>query len=172
MRKILLFFLLFTISHISAQIKFNVDLIIHQADIRTESDSLKTAEAMAIYRGKIFALGNNAEIMAKFKAPKVINLNGQTIVPGYINVYSSFLGFEIPESSQEAIKNSISTENSFQRLSVSAVKLNGSNKEKERIEVGRFADFIVLNRDIDKATVNELSEIRISETYLNGEKMY
>lgn len=172
MRKTILFFIFLIVSQLSAQIKFNVDLIIHQADIYTANDSIKTAEAMAIYRGKIFAVGNNAEILAKFKAPKILNLNGQTIVPGYINVYSSFLGFENPESNMEAIKNRVTPRNTSQWLSVSKVKLNDSNKEKERIEVGRFADFIVLNRDIDKDTMKELSEIRVLETYLNGEKMY
>lgn len=173
MRKTILFFIFLIASQLSAQIKFNVDLIIHQADIYTANDSIKTAEAMAIYRGKIFAVGNNVEILAKFKAPKVLNLEGYTVVPGYIDVYAPVLGFGTPVSNRfEAIKNRAEPENISQWLFGATINSNENGREKESIEVGKFADFVVLDRNIDKISVKELSEIRVVETYLNGEKMY
>lgn len=173
MRKTILFFIFLIVSQLSAQIKFNVDLIIHQADIYTANDSIKTAEAMAIYRGKIFAVGNNAEILAKFKAPKVLNFNGHTVVPGYVDVYAPVLGFGTPVITRlEAIKNKTALGNTPQWLFGATFISNENGREKESIEVGKFADFVVLDRNIDKISVKELSEIRVLETYLNGEKMY
>jgi predicted amidohydrolase YtcJ len=40
------------------------------------------------------------------------------------------------------------------------------------MEVGKFADFIILDRDILKVAENQLLGTKVLNTYVNGEKVY
>ena len=50
----------------------------------------------------------------------------------------------------------------------------GSFEEKQKgsLEAGKFADFIVLDKDIMKAGNDELLQINILQTFLGGEKVF
>ena len=45
-------------------------------------------------------------------------------------------------------------------------------KQKGSIEMGKAADFVILNKDLMKENENGLKNIRIISTFLNGEKVY
>ena len=70
-----------------------VDLIVHHAQIFTVNNEFSVAEAMAIQDGKIVAIGNNDEILKEYKSDSVVNANGASVYPGFIDAHAHFLGY-------------------------------------------------------------------------------
>jgi predicted amidohydrolase YtcJ len=73
-------------------------------------DSSKIAEAFRISHGKFEAVGTNEEIMALAEADEeVVDLNGDTVVPGFNDSHMHFLNYAVFKSRVELINvNSIS----------------------------------------------------------------
>lgn len=69
------------------------DLIITGAVIYTVDSNFTTAEAMAIAKGKILAVGTNDEITGKYAADLVYDLGGKAVYPGLIDAHCHFLGY-------------------------------------------------------------------------------
>ncbi len=71
----------------------NVDLIIYNAKIYTVNQNFDRAEAMAVSKGKIVAVGSDKEILEKYASAKKININQQPVYPGFIDAHCHFTGF-------------------------------------------------------------------------------
>jgi len=69
------------------------DAIYFGGDIVTVNDAQPTAEAIAIKDGKITAVGSLSELTARSKgaATKMVDLNGKTLLPGFIDSHSHFI---------------------------------------------------------------------------------
>jgi len=65
------------------------DLILHNGHIVTVNPTEPVAEAVAIARGRFFAVGKNADVM-NLAAPGVrkMDLGGKTVLPGFIDAHS------------------------------------------------------------------------------------
>ena len=71
----------------------NVDTIIHNADIYTVDKYNPNAQAIAIGDGRILAIGNDEEILElKLEDTKLIDANGQFVMPGFIEGHGHFSG--------------------------------------------------------------------------------
>jgi predicted amidohydrolase YtcJ len=70
------------------------DIIYHGGPIITVADALPSAEAIAVGEGLILAVGSEATVM-EMAGPdtKVVNLNGLTLVPGFIDGHAHLGGF-------------------------------------------------------------------------------
>jgi predicted amidohydrolase YtcJ len=70
------------------------DLIYHNANIITMDDDRPRAQALAIKAGWIAALGSDADILALANecTDKIIDLDGRTIVPGFIDSHGHWIG--------------------------------------------------------------------------------
>ena len=66
-----------------------VDLILHRGVVLTQSVALPRAEAIAVTKGRIVAVGTDAEIasLAGVKTERV-DLGGATVVPGLIDAHA------------------------------------------------------------------------------------
>jgi len=69
-------------------------------------------------------------------------------------------------------ENALSREQALRGMTIWAAKGNFEEKEKGSLEVGKFADFIILDQDIIKATPADLLKTKVLSTYVNGEKVY
>ncbi len=78
---------------LSSCINQRVDLIVHHAQIFTVNNEFSVAEAMAIQDGKIVAIGNNDDILKAYKSDSVVNANGASVYPGFIDAHAHFLGY-------------------------------------------------------------------------------
>src|SRR5467141_4780416 len=65
------------------------DLILHNAHMVTMNAADPVAEAVAISRGRFFAVGKNADVM-NLAGPNVrkMDLGGKTVLPGFIDAHS------------------------------------------------------------------------------------
>jgi predicted amidohydrolase YtcJ len=70
-----------------------VDLIVHHAQIFTVNNEFSVAEAMAIQDGKIVAIGTNDAILKEYQSDSVVNANGASVYPGFIDAHAHFLGY-------------------------------------------------------------------------------
>lgn len=70
------------------------------------------------------------------------------------------------------IENALSRENALRGMTIWAAKSNFEEQEKGSLEKGKFADFIILDKDLLKAPESELLKVQVLHTYLNGEKVF
>ena len=82
-----------TLGFFSCSTRETADLIIHNAVIYTVDEAFSQAEAMAIKDGKILATGTSEEILNKFKAEQVTDLESAFVYPGLIDPHCHFFGY-------------------------------------------------------------------------------
>lgn len=69
-------------------------------------------------------------------------------------------------------ENALSREEALMGLTIWAAKANFEEKEKGSIEPGKYADFVILDKDIMKIDGSELPKVKVLKTFINGEKVY
>jgi predicted amidohydrolase YtcJ len=69
-------------------------------------------------------------------------------------------------------ENALSREQALRGITIWAAKANFEEKEKGSIEPGKYADFVILDKDIMKIDGAELPQVKVLKTYINGEKVY
>ena len=67
-----------------------IDLIVHNAKIYSVNESFTMAEAMAIDKGKIIAIGAENEIKNKYLAKEYIDAKKKAVYPGFIDAHCHF----------------------------------------------------------------------------------
>ena len=75
--------------------KHNMDLIIYNANIYTVDKDFTQAESAAIKDGKFVATGSDQEILGKYRAASVIDMEGRFVYPGLIDPHCHFYGYGI-----------------------------------------------------------------------------
>lgn len=76
-----------------------------------------------------------------------------------------------PESGFQK-ENGLSKEETLRGMTIWAAKANFEEQEKGSIETGKFADFVVLDHDLLKASPKQILSTQVLKTYINGEKVY
>src|SRR5215472_17474900 len=65
------------------------DLVLHNANMHTVNPKEPHAQAIAISRGRIAAVGSDADVLHLSSAlTKRIDLGGKTVLPGFIDAHS------------------------------------------------------------------------------------
>ncbi|GAC1305385.1 MAG: amidohydrolase [Mucilaginibacter sp.] len=68
--------------------------------------------------------------------------------------------------------NALTREQALRGITIWAAKANFEEKEKGSIEPGKYADFVILDKDIMKTNGPDMTLIKVLKTYINGEKVY
>ena len=76
-----------------------------------------------------------------------------------------------PEGGFE-MENGLSREETLKGMTIWAAYGNFEEDEKGSIEIGKFADFVVLDENIMEVEIKKVPTIKIIGTYVNGEKVY
>jgi predicted amidohydrolase YtcJ len=69
-------------------------------------------------------------------------------------------------------ENALSRTEALRGITIWAAKANFEEKEKGSIEPGKYADFVILDKDIMKVKGAELPTVKVTKTYINGVKVY
>ncbi|QXP70922.1 amidohydrolase [Polaribacter sp. R2A056_3_33] len=70
------------------------------------------------------------------------------------------------------MENALTREETLKGMTIWAAYSNFEEDEKGSIEVGKFADFVIINQDIMKVKGNNIPNTKAVSTFLNGEKVY
>ncbi|NVJ89561.1 MAG: amidohydrolase [Flavobacteriaceae bacterium] len=70
------------------------------------------------------------------------------------------------------MENALTREETLKGMTIWAAYSNFEEQEKGSIEVGKFADFVILNQDIMQVEDTKIPSTKVVATYLNGEKVY
>ncbi|WP_340075024.1 amidohydrolase [Leptobacterium sp. I13] len=96
-------FLLLSLIIISCSTKKEADTIVYNANIYTVDDEFNKAEAFAIKDGRFLAVGSSETIQNEYKANKVIDAEGKTILPGLIDAHCHFYGLGLNQQSVDLV---------------------------------------------------------------------
>ncbi|MAV05250.1 MAG: amidohydrolase [Flavobacteriaceae bacterium] len=69
-------------------------------------------------------------------------------------------------------QNALSREETLKGMTIWAAYLNFEEGEKGSIEKNKFADFIIVDRDIMKVDIKKAANTKVLKTYLSGELVY
>ncbi|PCI35497.1 MAG: amidohydrolase [Flavobacteriaceae bacterium] len=70
------------------------------------------------------------------------------------------------------IENALTREEALRGMTIWAAYSNFEENEKGSLEAGKFADFAILNKNIMEISEDEILDIHVEETYVNGEIVY
>ncbi|MGE5518760.1 MAG: amidohydrolase [Candidatus Dadabacteria bacterium] len=70
------------------------------------------------------------------------------------------------------IENALTRQQAIRGMTIWAAKSNFEEKEKGSLERGKFADFIILDRDLMKIPAREVLRTNVLATFVNGEKVF
>ncbi|OOQ58527.1 amidohydrolase [Mucilaginibacter pedocola] len=70
------------------------------------------------------------------------------------------------------MENALSRTEALKGMTIWAAKANFEESEKGSIEVGKYADFVILDNDIMKVDGSQLPNVKVIKTYINGVKVY
>ncbi|AKD04167.1 amidohydrolase [Pontibacter korlensis] len=70
------------------------------------------------------------------------------------------------------IENALSREEALRGMTIWAAKSNFEEEEKGSIEPGKFADFILVDRDLMTVELDKVRDTQVLSTYLNGKQVY
>ena len=76
-----------------------------------------------------------------------------------------------PESGFQ-MENALTREETLKGMTIWAAYSNFEEEEKGSIEIGKFADFVILNQDIMTVDGKLIPKTKAISTFLNGEKVY
>lgn len=85
-------------------------------------------------------------------------------------VYRQNLDFIPSEGFQ--MENALSKEEALRSMTIWAAKASFEENLKGSLEIGKYADFVILDKDIMTAPGNEIPGINVMMTFVNGEKVY
>ena len=102
MKKLLVLLFIATIFSCESE-KTEVDTIVINANVYTVNSEFDKAEAFAIKDGKFIEIGSSKAIQDKYASINVIDANGQTVVPGFIDAHCHFLGMGLNQQSVDLV---------------------------------------------------------------------
>lgn len=70
------------------------------------------------------------------------------------------------------MENALTREETLRGMTIWAAHSNFEENEKGSIEVGKFADFVILNQNIMEVNGSDIPSTKVKATYVNGEKVY
>ena len=76
-----------------------------------------------------------------------------------------------PEGGYQTI-NALNREQALRGMTIWAAKANFEEKEKGSLEVGKFADFIILNQNIMEVAPLDILKTKVLATFVGGEKVF
>ena len=70
------------------------------------------------------------------------------------------------------MENALTREQTLRGMTIWAAKANRMEKQVGSLEIGKKADFILLDKDLMKVPTDSILHIKVLKTYLNGERVY
>lgn len=95
-----------------------------------------------------------------------------------INPFKTFLAAVARQDSKGfpaggfQMENALTREQTIRGMTIWAAKANRMEKQVGSLEVGKKADFIILDKDLMKVPTDRILQVKVLKTYLNGERVH
>ncbi len=95
-----------------------------------------------------------------------------------INPFKTFLAAVVRQDAKGfpaggfQMQNALTREQTIRGMTIWAAKANRMEKQVGSIEVGKKADFIILDKDLMKVPTDSILQVKVLKTYLNGERVF
>ena len=95
-----------------------------------------------------------------------------------INPFKTFLAAVVRQDSKGfpvggfQMENALTREQTIRGMTIWAAKANRMEKQVGSLEVGKKADFIILDKDLMKVSTDIILQVKVLKTYLNGERVH
>ena len=95
-----------------------------------------------------------------------------------INPFKTFLAAVARQDSKGfpaggfQMENALTREQTIRGMTIWAAKANRMEKQVGSLEVGKKADFIILDKDLMKVATDSILKVKVLKTFLNGERVY
>jgi len=95
-----------------------------------------------------------------------------------INPFKTFLASVARQDSKGfpaggfQMENALTREQTIRGMTIWAAKANRMEKQVGSLEVGKKADFIILDKDLMKVPTDSILQVKVLKTYLNGERVH
>jgi len=95
-----------------------------------------------------------------------------------INPFKTFLAAVARQDSKGfpaggfQMENALTREQTIRGMTIWAAKANRMEKQVGSIEIGKKADFIILDKDLMKIPTDSILQVKVLKTYLNGERVF
>jgi predicted amidohydrolase YtcJ len=70
------------------------------------------------------------------------------------------------------MENAISRKDALRAMTIWGAMANFEEEKKGSLEIGKSADFVILNKDIMEADLIDISSFKVLNTFINGEQVY
>lgn len=70
------------------------------------------------------------------------------------------------------VENAITRTQALKSMTIWAAKSNFEEDEKGSIEIGKFADFVVTDKDIMKIDIHEVPKVKVLQTFIGGKRVF
>ncbi len=151
------------------------DRIFYNGNLITMADHAGTA--VAILNGAICAVGSDREIIG-LAGPDTerTDLAGKTMLPGFYDTHGHFPSAGLVAISSENCNSppmgSMEKIDDIVQLTIDAAWQNFEENAKGSIEVGKLADFVVLESDPFSGGILAVKNIDVMETIVGGKTVY
>jgi len=95
-----------------------------------------------------------------------------------INPFKTFLASVARQDSKGfpaggfQMENALTREQTIRGMTIWAAKANRMEKQVGSLEVGKKADFIILDNDLMKVATDSILKVNVTHTYINGERVH
>ena len=95
-----------------------------------------------------------------------------------INPFKTFLASVVRKDAKGypaegfQMENALSREQTIRGMTIWAAKANRMEKEVGSLEVGKKADFILLDKDLMKISADSILKVKVIKTFINGERVH
>ena len=95
-----------------------------------------------------------------------------------INPFKTFLAAVARQDSKGfpaggfQMENALTREQTIRGMTIWAAKANRMEKQVGSLEIGKKADFIILDKDLMKIPTDSILHVKVLKTYLNGERVH
>jgi predicted amidohydrolase YtcJ len=160
------------VGEVRAQTSEGADLVLHSGKIVTVDNAFSVAEAVAIKGGRVIAVGRNQDIVPlRGPATRAIDLQGRTVLPGFIDTHVHLMDYALYHSALEvapeiATPHVVEAANVNEILAVMGKRIQGDPGEKEMpwlvydIQPGKFDSSIDFANQVDRRALDRLAPNR------------